>query len=289
VSNAHRGEDIRVQANGLSHRVLRYGTQRDQPDLVFVPGITSPARTADFVAVLLADMGFRVHVPDLRGRGETDRAGAGHYRLTDYAADLAGLAEALELDNPVLIGHSLGARIVTAYSALYGGSGAGVAESALVVAVDPPTSGPGRAPYPTTRESFLAQLRQAQAGTTADEVRAFYPKWPERELQIRAEVLASCDETAILETHEGFETEDFFQYWRTLTQPAVLIRGGDSPVVDRAVSRELAEANPGIEIVTVPGAGHMVPWDNLDGFLSAMRPYLQTALQGPTVDQVPSN
>jgi N-formylmaleamate deformylase len=278
------GEDIRVHANGLHHRLLRYG-EAGQTDLVFIPGITSPAPTADFLAVLLADMGFRVHVPDLRGRGETDRAEAAQYRLTDYAADLDALIGALELDRPVLVGHSLGARIVTAYAALHG-----AADHALIVVVDPPTSGPGRGPYPTPWESFRAQLQQAQRVTTADEVRAYYPKWPERELQLRAEVLASCDETAVRQTHQGFANEDFFPIWKALTQPAMLLRGGDSPVVTAADAVDLAEANPGIDIVTVPDAGHMVPWDNLDGFLAAVRPYLKAALPPvPAADQIPSN
>jgi N-formylmaleamate deformylase len=263
-----RGESVDLRANGLRHRVLRYG-EPGRRDLLLLPGITSPAATADFLAVLLADMGFRVTVPDIRGRGESDRAPAGQYRLTDYAADAAGIVAGLGLRRPVIIGHSMGARIAAAYAVVHDPSDHG-----LLVLVDPPTSGPGRGLYPTTRESFIQQLHEAQAGTNADAVRRFYPKWPERELRLRAEVLASCDETAVLETHEGFETEDFFEYWARLTPPALLIRGGDSPVVPLTAAAELQRIQPGIDIVTVPGAGHMVPWDNLDGFLDAIRPRL---------------
>nr|WP_275941550.1 alpha/beta fold hydrolase [Planosporangium mesophilum] len=240
---------------------------------MILPGITSPAATADFLATELAELGFRVHVPDIRGRGRTDRAPAGEYRLTDYAADVAGLVDALGLNRPVVLGHSMGARIAIAYAVLHAG-----ADHNLLILVDPPVCGPGRGPYPTTRESFLEQLHEAYRGTTADEVRRFYPKWPQRELQLRAEVLATCDETAVLETHAGFESEDIFGYWREVTQPAVLIRGGDSPVVPAASADDLRAANSRIEILTVPDAGHMVPWDNLPGFLDAARPYLQSAV-----------
>lgn len=267
-----RGTGSTVEANGLRHRVLSYGAPGDR-DLLVLPGITSPAVTMDFLAVILADMGFRVVVPDVRGRGGTDRAGAGNYRLTDYAADVAGLVEAMDLRSPVVVGHSMGARIAAAYGVLHAPDDHG-----LLVLVDPPTSGPGRGPYPTTREAFLDQLHEAQRGTDADAVRRFYPRWPERELRLRAEVLATCDETAVVETHEGFETEDFFEYWERLTQPAVLVRGGDSPVVPDAAEADLAAARPDIGIVTVPAAGHMVPWDNLDGFVDAVRPYLRDHL-----------
>ena len=267
------GERVDVQANGLRHSVLRYGRE-GAPDLLVLPGITSPAVTADFLAVLFSDLGFRVTVIDVRGRGESDRAESGNYRLVDYAADVAGLVEELELETPAIVGHSMGARIAAAYAVRHA-----PADHGLLVLVDPPTSGPGRGPYPTTREQFLQQLTEAYRGTTADEVRRFYPKWPERELQLRAEVLATCDETAVLETHEGFETEDFFEYWARLTQPVVLIRGGDSPVVPLPAVADLRRARPDIAIHTVPGAGHMVPWDDLPGFLDIVRPALLALLQ----------
>ncbi|HEV7826903.1 MAG TPA: alpha/beta hydrolase [Mycobacteriales bacterium] len=273
------GLGIEVEANGLRHHVLEYG-EAGRPDLLILPGITSPAATADFLAVLLAADGYRVHVPDIRGRGRTDRAPSAAYRLTDYAADVAGLVAALGLERPAILGHSMGARIAIAYAALYAPDDHG-----LLLLVDPPVSGPDRGPYPTSREAFLEQLREAQRGTTADEVRRFYPKWPERELQLRAEVLATCDETAVLETHAGFESEDVFGYWRALRQPALLIRGGDSPVVPEAAAGDLRRANPAIDIVTVPGAGHMVPWDDLPGFLDAVRPALHLPVPADPSDR----
>ncbi|MGY1743171.1 MULTISPECIES: alpha/beta fold hydrolase [unclassified Blastococcus] len=267
-----RGERVEVRANGLRHSVLRYG-EPGAPDLLVLPGITSPAATADFLAVLLADLGYRVTVPDVRGRGESDRAPSGGYRLVDYAADVAGLVEELGLDRPVVLGHSMGARIAAAYAVLHAPDDHG-----LLLLVDPPLSGPGRGPYPTSREAFVQQLSEARAGTDADAVRRFYPKWPERELRLRAQVLATCDETAVLETHEGFETEDFVPYWTQLTQPVVLVRGGDSPVVPDEALEDLRRTRPDVEVHTVPGTGHMVPWDDLDGFLDVVRPYLRPSV-----------
>lgn len=268
MSVAVAGKSVTVRANGLRHHVLRYGAA-DAPDLLLLPGITSPAPTADFLATRLAGWGYRVHVPDMRGRGETERAPADRYRLTDYADDVAGLIEELDLRDPALLGHSMGARVAAAYSVWHGPERHGP-----LVLVDPPLSGPGRDPYPTTREQFLDQLRQAQRGTTADEVRHFYPHWPERELQLRAEALATCDETAVVETHAGFESEDFLPLWRRITPPVVLVRGGRSPVVPDSAVDELRSANPDIDVVTVPDTGHMIPWDDLEGFLDAVEPVL---------------
>ncbi len=266
------GRSVFVDANGLRHHLLVYdGAGRG--NIVIIPGITSPAATADFLAAPLSELGFTVYVPDLRGRGESDIALPGFYRLVDYAADLDGMIDGLALAGASLIGHSLGARIAAAYAVLHAGAARG-----RLILVDPPTSGPGRGPYPTSRAAFAAQLAQAKAGTGIEDVRRFYPKWPDRELQLRAEVLASCDETAVFETHAGFETEDFFDYWARLTPPAILIRGEDSPVVPAAAAAALAASNPSIPIIAVPDAGHMIPWDNFSGFMSVLLPALPNAL-----------
>jgi N-formylmaleamate deformylase len=265
VSFEPAGTSLFVQANGIRHRVLRYG--ESGPDLLVLPGITSTALTAEFLALELA-RDHRVYVPDIRGRGGSDVPPPGGYTLRDYADDVAGLVGALGLRRPVILGHSMGARIAAAYSVLHGG-----AHGPLILA-DPPLSGPGRGPYPTTWDSFKAQMDEARRGTTPVEMRRFYPAWPERELEIRAQELPSCDQTAVSETHRGFETEDFFQYWRKIRPPAVVIRGGNSPVVTDEGAADLREANSHVEIVDVPGAGHMIPWDNYDGFVSAVRAFL---------------
>lgn len=269
ISPPISGRRVELDANGIHQEVLVYNEDAGA-DLYLVPGITSPAVTADFIAVRLAAAGFRVVVPDVRGRGGSAAPGPGRYTLADYASDAEAVIDALGLKTPALVGHSMGARIVGAVSVRQ-------PELGTVVLVDPPLSGPARDPYPTTREQFLTQLHEAQRGTDADAVRRFYPKWPLRELQIRAEHLASCDETAVVETHTGFETEDFHEIFARLTAPTLLVRGADSPVVTDAGARELAALRPDIPIETIAGAGHMVPWDNMTDFLDAVLAFLSPA------------
>ena len=36
----------------------------------------------------------------------------------------------------------------------------------------------------------------------------------------------------------------------------------------------LRSANPAAEVVAIVRAGHMIPWDNLPGFLEAVRTFL---------------
>lgn len=265
-----------IEANGLRHRVLTFG-DGDAPDLMYIPGITSPAETVHFIAEALPD--FTVHVADLRGRGGSDRAGAGGYTLADYRDDFAELVAALGLTSPVVVGHSLGARIAAAWAT----SPARV--KSRVVLVDPPLSGPGRPPYPMSAESFARQLEEARAGTTPEEIRGYFPAWPERELRLRAEVLADCDDTAVRESHEGFEKEDFFEIWERLPGDVALIYGANSPVVPPSGVEDLRARNSRIPLRAVPGAGHMIPWDNLPGFIEALHDAVATPAPATEIER----
>jgi N-formylmaleamate deformylase len=248
-----------ARSGPLRLHVLDYGG--DGVPLVVLPGITSPAIALDFVARELTDL-VRPLVLDLRGRGLSDSGPS--YTLDDYADDVAAVIRRLGLDGPVLLGHSMGARVAAVTAAR---------EVPLrgTVLVDPPMSGPGRAPYPTSLETFLGQLAQARSGTTADEVARSWPRWPRREQELRARWLPSCDTEAIIATHRGFESEDFFAAWPRVPAPCVLLHGGDSPVVTAAAATEAAVANAAARLVKVPDAGHMVFWDAPAAALAVLR------------------
>lgn len=252
-----------VTSGSIRLHVLDYGG--DGVPVLVVPGITSPAITMDFVARELTAL-VRPVILDARGRGFSDDGPS--YSLEDYAADTEAVISGLELDRPVLLGHSMGARI----------AGFTAARSAVAlrgtVLVDPPMSGPGRGPYPTALAAFRAQLDQARRGTDADEVARSWPRWPRSEQELRARWLASCGEEAVAATHQGFETEDFFDFWPMVPAPTVLIHGADSPVVTAAGAAEAARTNAAARLVPIPAAGHMVFWDNPKVALDTVRDVL---------------
>jgi N-formylmaleamate deformylase len=251
-----------VRSGDLRLHVLDYGG--DGVPLVILPGITSPAITMDFVARELTDL-VRPIVVDVRGRGLSDSGKS--YTLEDYADDTVAVLEGL--DRPLLLGHSMGARIAAAVAAR------GLPLRGTVL-VDPPMSGPDRGPYPTSLDAFLDQLEEAQRGTDADEVARSWPRWPRREQELRARWLSSCDTDAIAATHAGFESEDFFTTWPHVPAPAVLLYGGASPVVTAAGAAEAAATNPAARLVEVPGAGHMVFWDEPEVALRLLRVILSS-------------
>ena len=258
-----------IDSGDITLHVLDYGGEGTP--CVVVPGITSPAVAWDFVMRELLDV-VRPIVLDVRGRGLSARSSS--YSTVDYAADVEAVWRALELSDAILLGHSMGARIAAAVA-----TRGNVAPAANLL-VDPPMSGPGRAPYPMTLQVFQQQLASARAGITAADVAEIYPQWPVAELELRARWLATCDDAAVEETHVAFEQEDFFDLWPAVPAPATLIYGAESPVVTAAGVEEAERTNSGATLVAVERAGHMVPWDNLSGFLDAVRSHVPTPAGG---------
>lgn len=84
------------------------------PPVVFVHGLTEDRRGWDTVVALLSDS-FRCVRLDLRGHGES--SDADDYTALSMADDVATVvAEAAIDEPPILVGHSLGAVVVTAYA-----------------------------------------------------------------------------------------------------------------------------------------------------------------------------
>jgi pimeloyl-ACP methyl ester carboxylesterase len=83
--------------------------------LVLVHGITESRRTWDPLVAPLIDAGYRVIAVDLRGHGASSRVGP--YDLVTMAGDLGAVLQAEDAVDALLVGHSLGGAVVTAYAA----------------------------------------------------------------------------------------------------------------------------------------------------------------------------
>ncbi|MEQ3625846.1 MAG: alpha/beta hydrolase [Celeribacter sp.] len=249
-----------LHANGIRNHLIRWKGPEGAQQMLLIPGITSPAITWGFVAERLAET-FDVHVLDVRGRGLSE-TGDLDYTLDAMADDAIAIAETM--DSPIVLGHSMGARIAIRANARNPAPFAGH------ILIDPPTSGPGRRAYPSKWPWYGDSIVMAAKGCSADDMRAYCPSWTEEQVALRAEWLHTCHWGAIRIAFDGFHTDDIHQDLPQITKPTRLVIAGGATVVDAADQKEIADLNPNIEQRIVPDAGHMIPWDDLQGFLAAV-------------------
>lgn len=83
--------------------------------LALVHGITESRRTWDPLIAPLIGQGYRVIAVDLRGHGGSSRVAP--YDLATMAGDLGAVLQAEGADDALLVGHSLGGAVVSAYAA----------------------------------------------------------------------------------------------------------------------------------------------------------------------------
>lgn len=260
-----------LAANGIRQHVLRYGGaggERARRDaIVLVPGITSPAITWGFVGERLGRH-FDTYVLDVRGRGLSSASDQLDYSLEAQIADVIALVKALGLEQYALIGHSMGARIV---------AGAAAAEPpglTRVVMVDPPVSGPGRRAYPANYAWYADSIAAATVGCDRETMRGFCPTWTDEQVNLRAEWLHTCDLRAIKTSFDGFHTDDFHRFLPRIRVPALLMTAERGDVVKPEDVKEIESLMSGVLHHRVPGAGHMIPWDNEEGFYAAFGDFL---------------
>jgi pimeloyl-ACP methyl ester carboxylesterase len=101
-----------TSADGTS---IYYEAVGEGPDIVLVHGLTDSHGTwGAIIADLASD--HRVTLLDLRGHGQS--GDASDYGALGMAGDVAAVVAAAGVDKPLVIGHSLGGVVVSAYAAL---------------------------------------------------------------------------------------------------------------------------------------------------------------------------
>lgn len=264
-----------VRANGIRQHYLRFGGadggRASRDPVIIVPGITSPAATWAFVGERFGQQ-FDTYVLDVRGRGLSEASDTLDYSLDAQAADLLALAGALGLARYSVVGHSMGGRI-----GVRAARSAGPALARLVM-VDPPVSGPGRRAYPAKLPWYVDSIRLARAGIDAEGMRAFCPTWTDEQLRVRAQWLHTCDERAMLASFEGFHTDDIHTDLPQVKAATMLMTAGRGDVVLAQDVQEIRNLLPSVVTSHVANAGHMIPWDDEEGFYRAFGDFLGASL-----------
>jgi pimeloyl-ACP methyl ester carboxylesterase len=163
-----------VSANGLQLHYRRWRSPDYNPELppiLLLHGLASSVHIWNLVAPLLAAAGYVVTALDQRGHGESDKPGTG-YDFATILADDTDAVEALEIERPIIVGHSWGAMVALQFAATY------VEQVTSLVLVDGATNQLSSRPG-WSREQAIKDLAPPRfAGTPRETFLAYYRNGP---------------------------------------------------------------------------------------------------------------
>jgi pimeloyl-ACP methyl ester carboxylesterase len=267
-----------LEANGVKLHYLDYGTAGGRP-MLCVHGGAAHAHWYDYVAP-----GFtpdhHVRSLDLRGHGESAWAGQETYAWKTYAADVNALVERLDLDDFVLIGHSMGGMVSLVYASTYPGRVARlvVVDSIMLMPAERVARMRAYGEKPArgydTQQELVARYRLegADRQVAAPEVLQRMAMFSGKE-----DADGKWRHKADRSVYANFSQIAGVPLWEKIKIPALVVRGGeDSKRFTPGTVAEVRAKAPQVQVTAVPDSDHHVTLDNPGGFVDAVRGFLRT-------------
>lgn len=282
--------DIRYASRNIVLRHLRFHFlewgDADAPPVVLLHGGHQSSHSWDLFSLWLASRGFRVLALDQRGHGDSEWARDVVYANSEMARDAQAFIEALRLQRPVLIGHSMGGR----NAMLLVRNAPALLRALVIVDVGPEVSERGRAAIAgfvqgaqefDDLEHFVRKVREYDPYRP----RAHIERTVKYNMLERADgkYISKCDATPrrleLVRPSGPLENITLEEAGR-FDLPVLLVRGAESNILEPEAAERFAAALPGGRLVTVPNAGHNVHGQNTLGFIAAIEGFLDAARAG---------
>jgi len=285
----------RHAVRGVDYQVNEWG-EKGQPLLVILHGFNDTGASFQFFVDALVKDWF-VIAPDWRGFGES-RFRAQSYWFPDYIADLDVLLDHYSPRDPVrLVGHSMGANVAGLYAGIMPER---VAAFVNIEGFGLPESDPDNAPAHYRR--WIEKSREMQPFSTyqdfaqlAQRIRKRNPRMDADKALFVATLWAAeeDDGTVALRTDPSHRLPNPVQYrraeatacWAKITAPVLVVKGAESnffaAATDQAGPNEI-DAFAAAESVEIPGAGHMVHFEQPVALAAAVEQFLSwQAVENP--------
>ena len=196
-----------------------------------------------------------------RGHGDADRPAAG-YRPQDFAADVAAFMDALDIEQAVIAGHSMGSSVAQRFAIDHPERTLGL------VLIGSVTTWRDHPDFVELWDSVVSTLtdsvdpgfvREFQESTLAQPVpQAFLETVVQESLKLPARVWRTVLLECLLEA-------DFSGELNKIEAPTLIV-WGDRGALTRSEQGALTEAIAGSRLVVYPGAGHGLHWEEPDRF-----------------------
>ena len=229
----------------------------------------------------LIERGYFVVSYDARGHGDSDWSDTGDYSLGALSSDLRSVLSTITA--PIaLVGASMGG--MTSFYAI-GSAGHKIADALVMVdiALRPAAAGVDKIrTFMTAHQDGFANLPEAADAVTAynpDRPRPSDPSGLMKNLRLRADGRLYWHwDPRLMDTRPTAEppaaTTELELVSHNVTLPTLLVRGGQSDIVDAESVRAMQALVPQTEVFEVPEAGHMVAGDRNDAFNDGVLAFL---------------
>lgn len=258
------------RTNGIEMHYWR--TDGDKPPVVLLHGLTdNGACWTQFARTLEAEYDFIM--PDARGHGRSSVPDRG-YRFDDHADDVVGLIAVLELDRPVLIGHSMGGTA----AALVAGRNpplirGAILEDPVFLSIDMHRKFAEGAWAKQHSQVLETPLNDVVAGGHARN-----PQWTLETLELWARAKHET-KMRVFEILTA-SCPDFRRVVKAIHVPTLLVTGEPERgvLVSSETATELQALNPNLRVEHIPGAGHCIRYDQPERFAGVVHAFLREIL-----------
>ncbi len=222
---------------------------------------------------------FRLIAPDLRGHGASGKPeGAHHYDSAEpWADDIQAVIDALSLDNPLLVGWSMGGRVAMEYVSVHG-----EADIAGVAIIGTSVMAPGNPEVLAERspaikaEGMYSSDQGVQLTSTIAFLRAcFAAPLSKQDLAIMTGfnmLVPPAIRKASRLRDSGCDAA-----LQAMTKPVAVFWGEAEKVCSRPMFDATVAALPEAATFTYPGAGHAPFWERPDAFDTDLAGFADTA------------
>lgn len=249
-----------VRANGVDLQYYRTG---EGPPMVLAHGFFDNGRCFPRLAEDLSEE-YEVLTYDARAHGRSGAPDAG-YGIEDRVADLVGLLDALDAEDPVLFGHSMGASTVAAAAAEYPELPRGIVLEDPAGIVGSPEDGPKE------RASFVRDRVAEWTERGIDDIAAEYAEERPERAQELAVARTECRPEIAEIARVGYPYLP--EFYPGIDCPALVLRQDESPD-QRRDDLDAAVALESGRLVHVPGAGHCVFRDEYEAAYAELETFL---------------
>lgn len=221
---------------------------------------------------------FRLIAPDLRGHGASDKPLEAHHynNPTPWADDVRAVIEALELDNPLLVGWSLGGWIVMDYLSIHGDaaiSGAALVGSSVTGPSDPVAK---RSAAVTASGAYSTDQEVALTSIIGFLRACFAAPLSKQDLAMMTG-LNMLVPPAVRKAARLREDGPDSSVLVAMEKPVGLFWGEAEKVCTRPMFEATQAALPRATSFTYPGAGHAPFWERPDAFNADLATFADTA------------